>query len=146
MHQKRKLPNIVPYFHVYLNGLTNGYTDIKDKLLANITDKSYCKQFVFCFEAVQTIYFGVSSSANFFFFKFLIPPSRKTMVRPLNGTREFSRQNVPAYGSESLSSSAPVGQSAGIGRVVAGKMYARALEPFIYFIYLFLKYLYRKSN
>ena len=38
-------------------------------------------------------------------------------------------QNSPAHGSESLSSPAPVGQSAGIWRVVAGKMYVR-LGPF----------------
>ena len=37
-------------------------------------------------------------------------------------------QNVPARGSEPLSSPAPVGQSAGIWRVVAGKMYVRALD------------------
>ena len=54
--------------------LTNVYIDIKDKVLANKTVKSYCKQFIFCFEVVQTIYFGVSSSANIIFFKFLIPP------------------------------------------------------------------------
>ena len=77
MHQKRKLTNIVPYFHVYLIGLTNGYADIKDKLLANITNKSYCKQFFFCFEVVQTIYFGVSSSANNFFFQISHPPLQK---------------------------------------------------------------------
>ena len=51
MHQRRKLTNIVPYFHIYLN-LANVYIDIKDKLLANITDKSYWKQFSFCFEVV----------------------------------------------------------------------------------------------
>ena len=73
MHQRRKLTNIVPYFHIYLN-LTNVYIDIKDKLLANITDKSYCKQSIFSFEVVQTIYFGVSSSANNFFSSFSSPP------------------------------------------------------------------------
>ena len=73
MRERRKLTNIVPYFHAYLN-LTNVYIDIKDKLLANITDKSYCKQFIFCFEIVQTIYFGVSSSANNFFLHISHPP------------------------------------------------------------------------
>ena len=79
----RKLTNIVLYFHICLN-LTNVYIDIKDKILANITDKSYCKQFIFCFEVVQTIYFGVSSSANNFFSNFSSPPpiSRKIVVRP----------------------------------------------------------------
>ena len=51
MHERRKLTNIVQYFHIYLN-LTNVYINIKDKLLANITDNSYCKQFIFCFEVV----------------------------------------------------------------------------------------------
>ena len=37
-----------------------------------------------------------------------------------------SGQNVPAHGSEPLGSPTPVGKSAGIWRVVAGKMYARA--------------------
>ena len=36
--------------------------------------KSYCKQFTFCFEVVQKIYFGVSSSANNFFSNFSPPP------------------------------------------------------------------------
>ena len=63
--------------------LTNVYIDIKGKILGNITDKSCCKQFIFCFEVVQTIYFGVSSSANNFFFQISHPPSRKIMVRPL---------------------------------------------------------------
>ena len=36
--------------------------------------KSYCKQFIFCFEVVQTIYFGVSSSANIFFSNFSSSP------------------------------------------------------------------------
>ena len=35
MHQRRKLTNIVPYFHICLN-LTNVCIDIKDKILANI--------------------------------------------------------------------------------------------------------------
>ena len=39
-----------------------------------------------------------------------------------------SAQNDPAHGSEPHNSPAPVGQSAGIWRVVAGKMYARALD------------------
>ena len=39
-----------------------------------------------------------------------------------------SGQNGPAHGSEPLSSPEPVGQSAGIWRVMAGKMYARALD------------------
>ena len=43
------------------------------------------------------------------------------------GLRTGSGQNVPAHGSEPLSSPVPVGQSAGIWRVVAVKMYARAL-------------------
>ena len=42
--------------------------------------------------------------------------------------RTGSGQNVPTRESEPLSSPAPVGQSAGIWRVVAGKMYARALD------------------
>ena len=42
--------------------------------------------------------------------------------------RTGSDQNGPAHGSEPLSSLAPVGQSAGIGRVTAGKMDARALD------------------
>ena len=42
--------------------------------------------------------------------------------------RTGSGQNGPARGSELLSSPAPVGQSAGIWRVVAGKIYARALD------------------
>ena len=46
---------------------------------------------------------------------------------PSLGTITGSGQNTPAHGSEPLSSPAPVGQSAGIWRVVAGKMYARAL-------------------
>ena len=46
--------------------------------------------------------------------------------------RTGSGQNVPAHGSELLSSPAPVGQSAGIWRVVAGKMCARCLDfPFL---------------
>ena len=71
MHQRIKLTSIVPYFHICLN-LTNVYIDIKDKILANIRVIAY--HFFVCFEVVQTIYFGVSSSANIFFFKFLIPP------------------------------------------------------------------------
>ena len=39
-----------------------------------------------------------------------------------------SGQNGPAHGSEPPSSPAPVGQSAGIRRVVKGKMCARALD------------------
>ena len=39
-----------------------------------------------------------------------------------------SGQNGPAHGSEPLSSPAQVGQSARIWRVVAGKMYVRALN------------------
>ena len=42
--------------------------------------------------------------------------------------RTGSGRNGPARGSEPLSSPAPVGQSAGIWRVVAGTMYARALD------------------
>ena len=42
--------------------------------------------------------------------------------------RTGSGQNVHARGSEPLSSPAPVGQSAGIWRVAAGQMYARALD------------------
>ena len=42
--------------------------------------------------------------------------------------RTGSGQNDPAHGSEPLSSTARVCQSAGIWRVVAGKMYARALD------------------
>ena len=47
--------------------------------------------------------------------------------------RTGSGRNGPAHGSEPLSSPAPVGQlqSAGIWRVVAGKMYMRALDIFI---------------
>ena len=41
--------------------------------------------------------------------------------------RTGSGQNAPAHGSEPLSSPAPVGQIAGIGRVVEGKKHARAL-------------------
>ena len=45
--------------------------------------------------------------------------------------RTGSGQNVSIHGSERLSSPATVGQSAGIWRVLAGKMYARALDlPF----------------
>ena len=45
--------------------------------------------------------------------------------------RTGAGQTGPAHGSEPLSSPAPVGQSAGIRRVVAGKTYARALDfPF----------------
>ena len=48
----------------------------------------------------------------------------------LNGThwrvlRTASGQNGPSHGSEPLGSSAPVGQSAGIWKVMARKMYAR---------------------
>ena len=39
-----------------------------------------------------------------------------------------SGQNGPAHGSEPLSSPAPVGQSAGIWRVEAGKMYVHVLD------------------
>ena len=39
-----------------------------------------------------------------------------------------SGQNGPAHGSEPLSSPAPVGQSAGIWKVMEGKMYTRALD------------------
>ena len=48
----------------------------------------------------------------------------------LNESQEFSvsHQNGPAYGSDMFNSPASVGQSAGIWRVVAGKMYARALD------------------
>ena len=42
--------------------------------------------------------------------------------------RTGSGQNGPAHGSEPLSSTVSVGQSAGIWRVVAGKMYAHALD------------------
>ena len=45
--------------------------------------------------------------------------------------RTGSDQNGPAHGSEPLISPVPVGQSAGIWKVVAGKMYARALNLFI---------------
>ena len=44
------------------------------------------------------------------------------------GLRTGSGQNGTAHGSEPLSSPVPVGQSAGIWRVVAVKMYARALD------------------
>ena len=64
MHQRRKLTNIVPYFHIYLN-LTDVCINIKDKILANI--RVIANNLSFCFEVVQTIYFGVSSSANNFF-------------------------------------------------------------------------------
>ena len=40
--------------------------------------------------------------------------------------RTGSAKNGPSHGSEPLSSLAPVGQNAGIWRVVAEKMYARA--------------------
>ena len=43
----------------------------EDKILVNI--RVIANNLFFCFEVVQTIYFGVSSSANNFFFKFLIP-------------------------------------------------------------------------
>ena len=50
----------------------------------------------------------------------------------LSGLGEFLEllraRMSPARGSEPLSSPVPVGQSAGIWRVVAGKMYARALD------------------
>ena len=51
----------------------------------------------------------------------------------LNGTHEFnlktdSGQNVPAHGPQPLSYSAPVGQSAGIWRVMAGKS-VREIAP-----------------
>ena len=52
----------------------------------------------------------------------------------LQGTRVFSELVlarmflVDVRGSEPISSPAPAGQSAGIWRVVAGKMYARALD------------------
>ena len=42
--------------------------------------------------------------------------------------RTGSGQNGPTHGSEALGSPAPVGQSAGNWRVVAGKMYAHALD------------------
>ena len=44
--------------------------------------------------------------------------------------RTGSGQNVPTRGSEPLSSPAPVGQSAGIWRVVAGKNVSACLGPF----------------
>ena len=72
MHQRRKLTNIVPYFHICLN-LTNVYIDIKDKILANKTDKCYCKQFIFCFEVVQTTLLWRFKLCKQFFFKFLTP-------------------------------------------------------------------------
>ena len=51
-------------------------------------------------------------------------------VRSDHNARVFrtgSGQNGPAYGSEPLSPPAPVDQSAGIWRVLAGKLYARTL-------------------
>ena len=39
-----------------------------------------------------------------------------------------SGQNGPAHGSEPLGSPAPIGQSAGVWRVAAEKMYVRALD------------------
>ena len=44
--------------------------------------------------------------------------------------RTGSAQNVPAHGPEPLSSPAPVGQSAGIWRVVVGKDVRARLGPF----------------
>ena len=44
--------------------------------------------------------------------------------------RTGSDQNGPAHGSERLSSSAPSGQSAGVWKVVAGKIKRASLGPF----------------
>ena len=82
----------MPYFHICLN-LTNVYIDIKDKILANIRVIAnnlffvlkLCKQFILAFQALQTI-----------FFKFLIPPSRKIMVRPLYFSPLDNTDNVEA--------------------------------------------------
>ena len=46
------------------------------------------------------------------------------------GLRTGSGQNVPAHGSEPLSSPAPVGQRTGIWRVVGGKNVRARLAPF----------------
>ena len=67
MHQRRKLTNIVLYFHLCLN-LTNVYIDIKVKILANIRVIAnnlffvlkLCKQFILVFQALQTIFFQIS--------------------------------------------------------------------------------------
>ena len=67
MYQRRKLTNIVPYFHICLN-LMNVYMDIKDKILANIRVIAnnlffvlkLCKQFILAFQALQTIFFQIS--------------------------------------------------------------------------------------
>ena len=42
--------------------------------------------------------------------------------------RTGSSQSRPAHGSDPLSSPAPIGQSEGICKIVAGKIYARALD------------------
>ena len=55
--------------------------------------------------------------------------SNQSVLKPnARVLRTGSGQNGPTHGSESLSSPAPVGQSARIWRAVAGKMYARALD------------------
>ena len=52
----------------------------------------------------------------------------KWNVRVLRVLRTGSGQNDPDHGSEMLSSPTPVSKSTGIWRVVAGKMYACALD------------------
>ena len=77
-----------------------------------------------------------TSSQNWFWLEWIIIIGRFPSVRSdrsvlkwnVRVLRTASVQNGPARGSEPLSSPAQVGQSARIWRVVAGKMYARALE------------------
>ena len=57
--------------------------------------------------------------------------AQSVLKRNARAPRYDSGQNGPPHGSELLSSPAPVGESAGIWRVVAGKIYARALDLFI---------------
>ena len=66
---------------------------------------------------------GTNSPRNLGHFRF--PFVRSDLS---NQERTSSGQNGPAYGSEPLSYHVPVGQYAGLWRVVAGKMYARALD------------------
>ena len=63
MHQRRKLTNIVPYFHICLYR-ADVYVDIKDKILANIRAITnnlcfvlkLCNQFLLAFQALQTLF------------------------------------------------------------------------------------------
>ena len=53
---------------------------------------------------------------------------QSTLKRNAIVLRTGSGQNVPAQGSDPLSCPAPVDQSVGVKRVVAGTIYARALD------------------